>query len=73
MQRVTLVDEGESRTFLISGTETPCQILSHYHMNPDLKIVYLNGQILSRAKMNTPINITGNVYISVHNKTVIRD
>lgn len=73
MQRVTLVDEDHtSKTFLISGTETPYQILSYYHMNPDLKIVYLNGQIISNERMKIPIGTMGNIYISVRNKAITR-
>lgn len=72
MCKVTLSDEeGLFKTCLVSN-ETPNQILEHYKINPDTKIVYLNGQILSREKMGKPIPDTGLVHLAIKNKTATR-
>ena len=72
MCKVTLTDEdGVFRTCLVSN-ETTNQILQHFNINPDTKIVYLNGKILSREKMNKPIPSSGIVHLAVKNKSVIR-
>ena len=72
MCKVTLTDEeGLYKTFLASK-ETPNQILEHFKINPDTKIVYLNGRILSREKMNKQFPDVGNVHLANKNKTVMR-
>ena len=73
MCKITLSDEdGTYKTCLASETETPIGILQHFHVNPDTKIVYLNGKILSREKMAKPIPNTGLVHLAIRNKTVMR-
>lgn len=62
-------EEGMYKTILVSK-ETPSQILAHYKINPDTKIVYLNGKILSREKMNKPIPEIGTVHIAIKNRTI---
>lgn len=72
MCKVTLTDdEGVFRTFLATK-ETPNQILEHYNINPNTKIVYMNGKILSRDKMNSSIPESGTIHLAVKNKTVMR-
>ena len=73
MCKITMKDDrGVFRTFF-AVKETPNQILEHYNINPETKIVYMNGKILSREKMNTLIPETGTVHLAIRNKTVIRD
>lgn len=72
MCKVTVTDEdGMSKSILVSK-ETPNQILKHFNINPETKIVYLNGKILSREKMANPIPETGKVFLAIKNKTVMR-
>ena len=74
MQKVVLTGEEdeETRIMYISPNETVNDILIHCSYNPDRKIVYLNGEILSREKMTQPIRRTGCIFMSVQNKTVMR-
>jgi len=72
MCKITLTEEdGEYRTCLVSS-ETPTEILRHFRINPQTKIVYMNGKILSEEKMNKPINCTGTVHLAVKDKTFMR-
>lgn len=72
MCKLVLTEEdSDVRTCLVSS-ETPLEILKHFKINPQTKIVYLNGKILSEEKMNNPINCTGTVYLAVKNKTYMR-
>lgn len=74
MCKITLIgDDHISRTCIITESETPVQILRYFNINPLTKIVYMNGTILSETQMCSPIRKTGSVYLSVRNKTVIRD
>ena len=73
MCKVMLVDEESGmKNFVISEMETINQILLHYNMDPDKKIVYLNGSILSRTRMEQPLNMTGTAFLAVKNKRYIR-
>ena len=72
MCKVTLTDEdGIFKTCLVSN-ETVNQVLEHFRINPDTKIVYMDGKILSKEKMKKPFPKTGVVHLAVKNKTVIR-
>ena len=72
MCKVILTEEdGEVRTCLASK-ETPLEILKHFRINPQTKIIYLNGKALSEEKMKKPIDSNGTVYLAVKNKTYMR-
>lgn len=72
MCKVVITDEdGFFKTCIISK-ETPNELLEHFKFNPDTKIVYLNGKILSRGKMAQPITEKGTVHLVIKNKTVMR-
>ena len=72
MCKVVVTDEdGFFKTCIISK-ETPNKLLEHFKFNPDTKIVYLNGKILSREKMAQPIPEKGTVHLAIKNKTVMR-
>jgi len=74
MRKVVLTDENEdeSKTCYISETETPRKILEHFNISPDTKIVYVNGVIISNEKMKEPIRARAPIFMSIHNKTVMR-
>jgi sulfur carrier protein ThiS len=72
MCKVTLsCEDGDYNTCLVSK-ETPEKILRHFHINPNTKIVYMNGKILSKDEISNTILETGTVHLSVKNKTVTR-
>lgn len=73
MKRVIVTEDGESETLMIGESETPYQVLKHCHIKPENKIVYVNGKIISNQKMNAPLAIQGTIFISVQNKTYMRD
>lgn len=71
MPKITLIEEGkERRTVVITEQETPVQILQFFHINPDTKVVALNGTILSRVQMNLPIRTKTNAYLAVWSRSV---
>jgi len=74
MQKVVLKgeDDEETKILYISPGETVIDILKHCSYNPDRKIVYVNGEILSREKMYLPVKQANCVFMSVQNKTVMR-
>ena len=73
MQKVTVAEEGQMpKSCMVTATETPNRILKYYAINPETKIVYMNGKILSKEDMKKPIKAIGNIFLSVKNKTVIR-
>jgi len=72
MCKVTLTNEdGVFKSCFVSN-ETTNQILEHFNINPDTKIVYMNGRIMSKEKMNKPIPELGIVHFAIKNKTIMR-
>lgn len=74
MQKISVMYEDDTcKQVIVSETETPNQILVHFNMNPDTKIVYINGAILSREKMGMPVGgYSRPTFMVVKNKAVIR-
>ncbi len=72
MCKVTLSDEDGLFKICLVSNETPYQILKYYNINPDTKIVYLNGEILSKERMRKVILENNSVHLTVRNKTVMR-
>ena len=73
MTKVTLVEEEEDyETCMISGQETPIEILRHFGIHPEYNIVYINGRLVTSQKMTEPIKATGNIFLSVQRKTLKR-
>lgn len=72
MCKVIMTDEDGFHKTCIISKETPNELLKHFNFNPDTKIVYLNGKILSREKMAQPIPETGTVHLAIKNKTIMR-
>ncbi len=71
MRKVNLIDEDGCKTCMIEGIETPNKILKHFFVDTKTKIIYLNGSILSKEKMDSPIPGTGTVFLAVRDKTVM--
>lgn len=70
MCKVTVSDDdGLYQTCLVSD-ESPSQILMHFRIDPEKKIVYLNGKILSKEKMEQPIPEIGFVHLAVKDKVI---
>lgn len=68
-----MIEPGKFRNIAITGEETVNDILEFFHINPQTKIVYKNGKILSRDMMNEPLPKNGTVHLTVKNKTIYRD
>ena len=69
---VSCDDESESVSIVVSANETPVNILKHYGYDPDVKIVYVNGEILSREKMKMPFGGSRVVFMAIRNKLYMR-
>ena len=70
MQKVTVsVDTKECKTCMIDGEETVGNILKHFQIDYRTKNVYMNGTEIPEKRINKPIEMTGNIYISVKSKT----
>ena len=72
MCKVTITDENGFYKSCVASNETPKQILEHYTIDVDKKIVYLNGKILSRGDLMVPVPNSGAINLAVRNKLVIR-
>lgn len=70
MRRVTMTENENMTSFMISDAETPFQILSHFHIDPNKNLVFINGSLLPITKMNEPISNKGHIFMSVRRKTV---
>lgn len=72
MCRVTVTDEdGLYQTCLVEN-ETPRGILRHFRINPETKIVYMNGKILTKDQMIERVPEYGMVHIAIENRTTLR-
>lgn len=70
MPQITIIEEGkERRKVKITEQESPIEILKFFHINPDTKIVALNGTVLSRTQMQMPICTRTNSYLAVWSKS----
>ena len=70
MVKVAIKDyDGSYTVVLASNSETPYQILTHKHIDPETKKVFINGKKITEAKINTPLSALSSagamIYLSV--------
>lgn len=71
MCNVSITDEyGKHKNVIASQEDTVNDILRFLGLNPDTKIVYKNGKILSREKMETHLPQTGIVHLVIRTRTI---
>ena len=66
MIKVALSCNEDYSVFVATNLETPYQVLSARHINPDLRKVFINGSALTQEKYNTPLNRFGEPGVTVH-------
>ena len=72
MCKVVITDDDGFFKSCVISKETPNELLKHFKFNPDTKIVYMDGKILSKEKMAQPIPETKTVHLVIKNKTIMR-
>lgn len=63
-------DDGNHKNVVATNNETINDILRHLHINPDTKIVYKNGKILSREKMEKCLPDSGTVHLVIKRRSI---
>ena len=57
MVKIALIDdEGGYNALVASGSDTPYQILTHHHINPQTRKVFINGKLIAGEKFNSPLS-----------------
>ncbi len=71
MCNVSVTDEyGEHKNVIASEQDTVNDVLKFLGLNPETKIVYKNGKILSRENMNVHLPHTGIVHLAIRTRTI---
>lgn len=73
MCNVSVTYGAKHKNIIVTSNETINDILVYLHLNPETKIVYRNGKILSREKMNSHLPDSGTVYLVIRSKAITRE